>query len=279
MAEAAAVEPAAGRPTVSWLPWTAPIALIGGLILAALLGLVVDLPAVAFGVKITSSHTPQGIQLADTFVQDLAFVAAAIYCAHIGGRKVSAWQFGLRPPAMSWARAAGAVVVLLVSFAIVAVLWAAATDVGREKVLDQLGVGVLSAAVVCVAAPMSEEFLFRGYIFTALCNWRGTALAAVITALLFGAVHAGSAPALDLVPLALLGLGLCILYKRTDSLYPCMAAHSLNNSVAFASLAKLDAGEGAALAAGALAGITLIVFVLKRTGVITPAPTAARLAA
>ena len=58
----------------------------------------------------------------------------------------------------------------------------------------------------------------------------------MITGLLFGGVHVGSAPALDLVPLAALGFGLCLLYRYSGSLYPCMIAHSLNNSIAFASL-------------------------------------------
>ena len=85
-------------------------------------------------------------------------------------------------------------------------------------------------------APICEEILFRGYIFTALRNWRGTLPAAILTGLLFGAVHAGSAPVLDLVPLAALGFGLCILYRCSGSLYPCIIAHSLNNSIAFSSL-------------------------------------------
>ncbi len=59
-----------------------------------------------------------------------------------------------------------------------------------------------------------------------------------MTGVLFGAVHAGSAPALDLVPLGVLGFMLCVLYRRTGSLYPCVAVHSLNNSVAFAGLEK-----------------------------------------
>jgi membrane protease YdiL (CAAX protease family) len=272
-------KPAPAPPEVTWRPWTAPIALLAGLLLAALLDLFVDLPALAAGVKITSSHTPEGIELADTFVQDLAFVGAAVYCAHLGGRKVSAWQFGLRPPRDGWWRAAWAIVVLLVTFVALTALWGQLVNVGREKVLDQLGVGVISAAVVCVVAPMSEEFLFRGYIFTALRNWRGTGVAAVITGLMFGAVHAGSAPALDLVPLAALGMGLCILYRRTGSLYPCMAAHSLNNSIAFADLANLSVGEGAALAVGALGGVALVVFTLRRVGVIAPIPADGRVAA
>ena len=95
---------------------------------------------------------------------------------------------------------------------------------------------MLSAGLTCVVAPICEEILFRGYIFTALRNWHGTLPAALITGLLFGGVHAGSAPALDLVPLAGLGFGLCLLYRYTGSLYPCFAAHSLNNSIAFSAL-------------------------------------------
>ncbi len=101
---------------------------------------------------------------------------------------------------------------------------------------------MLSAGLTCVVAPICEEFLFRGYIFTALRNWRGTLPAALITGLMFGGVHVGSAPALDLVPLAALGFGLCLLYRYTGSLYPCMLAHSLNNSLAF-SASRTGAGR------------------------------------
>jgi hypothetical protein len=266
-------------PTTDWPPWTAPLALVGGLVLAAVSGLAVDLPALALGVKITSSHTPQGIAVADTFVQDLSFVLAAVYCAHLGGRAVRSWQFGLRPPGRGWKPAIARTVLLLVAFALLSALWSIALNPGREKVLNQLGSGVVTAALICVVAPMCEEFLFRGYIFTALRNWRGTLPAALITAVLFGAVHAGSAPVLDLVPLAALGFGLCLLYRYTGSLYLCMIAHSLNNSVAFASLAKLSAGEGVLLAVGALIGIGAVVAAARRVGLIASGALDARPAA
>src|SRR5229473_6732167 len=102
-------EDGTGSPTPPWPAWTAPVALIAGLVLAAVGGLVVDLPALAFGVKISSSHTPPGLAIADTFVQDLAFVLAAVYCAQLGGRVVRSWQLGLRSPGTGW-RAAGGLV-------------------------------------------------------------------------------------------------------------------------------------------------------------------------
>ncbi len=283
MAGVTAVGPPPGEdersPSTGWRPWTAPVALVGGLVLAAIGGLIVDLPAAAFGVSITSSHTPQGITIADTFVQDLAFVAAAWYCAHIGGRIVRSSQFGLRAPAHGWRAAIGAMLVLIVSYAALSGAWQAILNPGKEKVLNQLGSGVPSAILVCVVAPMCEETLFRGYIFTALRNWRGTLTAATATGILFGAVHAGSAPVLDLVPLAALGFGLCLLYRRTGSLYPSMGVHSLNNSVAFASLAGLTVGEGVLLAVASLAGIAGVVAALGRLGVIGPDRAGARSAA
>ncbi len=262
-------------PNMGWSPWTAPAALIGGLVLAAVGGLIVDLPAVAFGVKISMSHTPPGIEIADTVVQDVGFVLAAVYCAHIGGRVVRAWQFGLRPPGIGWGSATGLLVFLLVAFLLLSVGWSAVFNPGKEKLLEQLGTNegamllLLSAGLTCVMAPICEEFLFRGYVFTALRSWHGTWPAAVITGLVFGAVHAGSAPALDLVPLAGLGFGLCLLYRYTGSLYPCIAAHSLNNSLAFAALEGWG-WQAPVLMVSALAVIGALVLLCKRIGLITP---------
>jgi uncharacterized protein len=264
---------ASRSPTTSWPPWSALVALLGGLVLAAVAGLVVDILALALGVEVTTSHTPPGLSIADTFVQDIAFVLAAVYSARLGGRAVGAWQFGLRPPGVGWRSAARLIVVLLLAFIALSALWALAFHPSEEKLLDQLGSNegaallVLSAALTCVVAPMCEEFLFRGFIFTALRNWRGTLPAALVTGLVFGGVHAGSAPALDLVPLAGLGFGLCLLYRYTGSLYPCMLAHSLNNSIAFSSLEGWG-WQAPVLMASALLGIWAVVTAFKRAGVI-----------
>jgi hypothetical protein len=118
-----------------------------------------------------------------------------------------------------------------------------------------------------VVAPICEEFLFRGYIFTALRNWHGTLPAALITGVIFGGVHAGSAPALDLVPLAALGFGLCLLYRYTGSLYTSIAAHSLNNSLAFSSLENWG-WQIPVLIVGALLAIAALAAVFKRIGLI-----------
>ena len=91
--------------------------------LAAVAGVLVDIPAAVFGVSITASHVPAGLEIADTAVQDAAFVAAAVFCAHIGGRTVRAWQFGLRPTPF-W-RAVRRAALLLFAFLVLSLNWVA----------------------------------------------------------------------------------------------------------------------------------------------------------
>lgn len=275
--ERPAQQPPRGGPG-AWPPWTAPAALLGGLVLAAVGALLVDIPALALGVKVTSSHVPPGLEIADTAVQDGAFVLVAVFFAQLGGRGVSASQLGLRPTRLWRAVRLGALT--LVGFLFFSLIWAAIFHVGKEKLLEQLGAGestillLLSAALTCVVAPICEEVLFRGFIFSALRNWKGTWPAAVISGLAFGAVHVGSAPAVDLVPLAALGFGLCLLYHYTGSLYPCIVAHSLNNSLAFGSLESWG-WQIPVLMLAALGLIGAIALALIRAGVISAAtPTA-----
>jgi membrane protease YdiL (CAAX protease family) len=260
-----------------WRPWTAPAALAGGLVLAAVGGLVVDIPAALLGVNVTSSSLPAGLTVTDTFVQDAAFVASVVFFASLGGRTVRAWQLGLRPTAL--ARATGAVVVALLAFLLFSALWESAMEGGaKEKLLEQLGTNestallVASAALTCVMAPICEEILFRGYFFVALSNWKGWLPAALITGVVFGGVHAGSAPAVDLVPLGALGVALCMVYRYTGSLYPCIAAHALNNSFAFGELEGWG-WQTPVLMVASLGSIALLALALRRAGVITLPPT------
>ena len=152
-----------------WRPWTAPAALVAGVVLAAVGGLIVDIPAALFfGVKIDSSKLPAGLEIADTAIQDLAFVAAVVIFAQLGGapfRRGSLACGLLR----RW-RAVGAVVVTILIFLIFTAIWSSAMEVStKEKLLEQLGANestlllLASAALTCVMAPICEEVLFRGY--------------------------------------------------------------------------------------------------------------------
>src|SRR5580693_6440286 len=111
-------------PDSGWPAWSAGLALFGALVLASVAGLVLDIPAaLIFGVKLSSEHFPPGLSIADTVVQDVVFVLVAVYCAQLGGRVVSSWQFGLRRPPAGWRRAIGLIVLLLIGFVVFSVIW------------------------------------------------------------------------------------------------------------------------------------------------------------
>jgi membrane protease YdiL (CAAX protease family) len=219
-----------------WKPWTAWVALIaafGGALMGALLVGIVG----AIGGADLSDPTP-AVNIAATIVQDVCFVAAAVLFAGMAGRPLPA-QFGLRRtrfwPALGWMALA------FLAFYIFTVVWVAIlhTNADDSKLPDELGVdrstvALLAAAfLVSVVAPIAEEFFFRGFFFAALRNWKGLWPAAVITGLVFGAIHIGSAEVALLVPLAFFGFVLCLLRERTGSLLPCIVLHCANNSVAF----------------------------------------------
>jgi hypothetical protein len=106
---------------------------------------------------------------------------------------------------------------------------------------------VVGALVVIAVAPVCEELFFRGILFTVLRQRMAFWPAAVIDGVLFGFVH-GS---LVIVPvLAALGVMFCYVYERTGSIFPTIALHALNNTIAYG--ATTDNGWPAALAVGAV---------------------------
>ncbi len=223
---------AAGR--AGWMPALAFAAFVTGFGVTILLGLVVVVAAGAFGASV--DNPPPGVNILLTLVQNVALVGAAYGFARMNGRP-AAVDFGLRA-ARFWLSVRLLVAVWIGFFALSAI-WAAVLGLNEPQSLpDELGaegalVNVLAVVVVVtVVAPLGEELFFRGFFYGALRNWRGPMVAAVLTGAVFGLVHAGSSPIGYIVPLAIFGFGLCLLYERTGSLYPPIALHALNNSVA-----------------------------------------------
>jgi membrane protease YdiL (CAAX protease family) len=88
---------------------------------------------------------------------------------------------------------------------------------------------ILDLMSVAVIAPIAEELLFRGVVFAGLAQRMPVGWAVVLSGLIFGAAH------VDLwsfVPLATIGMGLALLYRRTGSLWPNVIAHATVNLVA-----------------------------------------------
>jgi membrane protease YdiL (CAAX protease family) len=258
-----------------WRPWSAWVALVaafaGALTGALVIGVIGALAGASF------DKPPPAVNITATIVQDLCLVAAAVLFAGMAGKPRPS-QFGLRPT-HPW-RALGLMVVTFLAFYLVTAVWVAIVggDPNDEKLPKELGadestVALLAVAfLVAVVAPMAEEFFFRGFFYGALRNWRGVWPAAIITGLVFGGIHAGSADIEFLLPLAFFGFALCLLRERTGSLYPCVVLHCANNSLAFG-VTQHWSWEIAVLFLAAIAVITLAAVLVRARW--APAPAAA----
>jgi membrane protease YdiL (CAAX protease family) len=225
-----------GRRRPRWAPWTSVVALIAGLAAALFGALVIGALALAFGADF--KHQPPSVTIAATVVQDLCLIGAAILFARFTGR-VSPGDFGLRPtrllPAIGWAVLAWASFYVFTAV-FIAIIGANPNDdqLPKELGADESTLALLAVAfLVTVVAPVAEEFFFRGYFYGSLRNWRGMWPAAIGTGIVFGAIHGSSADPAFLLPLAFFGFSLCLLYEKTGSLYPGIAVHCANNTIAF----------------------------------------------
>lgn len=236
--------PGSDRPWSAW--WAIPVA-VGAVVLAsvvyvvaaAIRDAVVDLPVHRDGFYGVALHgAPPLLTFVSTLAQGLALVVGSVLVAASALRgRVTAAHLGLRP-ARAWSSAAF-VAAGYVVFLLIAAAWTTVLGIkDRESVAIDLGTRdsaaalVLGALLVCVVAPLCEEIFFRGFLFGALRR-HGLVVAVLVSGVAFGLAHVASAPIGFIVPLGTLGIILALLYEKTDSLYPSIALHALNNSIAF----------------------------------------------
>ena len=107
---------------------------------------------------------------------------------------------------------------------------------------DSLVAASLVAIAVIVVAPISEEFFFRAFFYRALRTRLPVWLAAPIDGVVFGALHfEGVDTAIILPVIAVFGVGLCLIYERTGSLFAVIAIHAAFNTVATLGTAPVPA--------------------------------------
>jgi uncharacterized protein len=230
--------PEAARPP--WPPWYAPVALLGSF--AAIV--VASVPLVPVIIALGISDTLAGVALLVLlFVQDGLLVGAALLFASFK-RRPRPWHFGVRAsrlwPTIGWALLGFG---LMIGFE-VGYIELLGVD---ESNVEDLGEGSSVAAVavalaVIVVAPVAEEFFFRAFFYRALRTRLRVWSAALIDGVVFGALHFQGADTAVILPvIAVFGVGQCLVYEQTGSLFAVIAIHAAFNTFATLSIAPLPA--------------------------------------
>jgi membrane protease YdiL (CAAX protease family) len=185
---------------------------------------------------------------------------------------VSAPDFGLRRPPLLRATVLIAVIGLTL-FAVTALLVALVGfgDEAPNYTLARAAVhgtpnALLVIVLVAVASPLGEEFLFRGFLYRALVNWRGPLLAAFISTGVFAAFHIGWVPPAVLGLSVVFGLGMCLLYHRTGSLYPALGFHALLNASSIGTVPAWDWPLPLTMAAAVVATLAIARLIAQLLG-------------
>jgi membrane protease YdiL (CAAX protease family) len=269
MSAAAASDP--GTEAERWPVWGVQVALLawGVLVLAA--SPLVQTLARLLGVHVTGADHPVGVGIATTADDELCagLVAILMVCCFSSRARAQALRRSMRPA--SWPAAAVAIAAVLmcvdVSGGVISAVFGASNlhgDYTRVGPFASLPF-IVDVLVVIGLTPVCEEFLFRGYLFTTLRRRLGPLPAALIAGTGFGLLHVPVYHVLGCVPLAVLGIGLCLIYWQTGSLIPCMVAHALNNAAGYAADAHLLLWQRGTLIAAALGCVLATIRLLERS--------------
>jgi CAAX protease family protein len=208
-----------------------PVAGVLGVLLALATGLVLGIPAVI------ADHPASGESLSDAanaavqFATALGFLMVPMV---IAARRGASFREALRrlgvrrfpPGALKWMLAA------IGTYLLFSVVYVALIGPPKQKdIAESFGAIPVQILLIVVAAPVSEEVCFRGMLFGGLRERLPRIAAALISALIFGGLHATTG--ISAVPvLVAFGFILALLYEKTGSILPGILLHMLNNSVA-----------------------------------------------
>jgi membrane protease YdiL (CAAX protease family) len=205
---------------------------VAGVLLALAAGLILSVPVVV------ADHPPNGGELSDTanalaqLATALGFLLVPLAIALRRGAptlREAARRLGLRAfPASAgrWMLAA------IGAYLLLATVYVALVGEPKQKdIAEGFGSVPIQVLLIVVAAPISEEVCFRGMLFGGLRERLPRLLAALVSALVFGALHATTGVS-AVPPLIGFGFILALLYEKTGSIMPGIMLHMLNNAVA-----------------------------------------------
>lgn len=211
-----------------------------------------------------TASPPARVSIADGVIASMVFFVLQVVCALIGGGarhpltvvgivvvysiagaltygvfRLNYWRAGtLGVPAL-WRRGSGSVSIAgwgLVAGAAAGIAGLAYVNLAtRSGLIPQQGGSAAHSltqrieflALAVTAAPLFEEFIFRGLIYGGLRRSMKPVLAALVSAAVFAIVH----PPLSMLPVFVLGFCAALAYERTGALLAPMLAHAVYNAI------------------------------------------------
>jgi membrane protease YdiL (CAAX protease family) len=218
------------RPDFPYATWGPQMA-VGGVLLALGAGILLGIPAVVIDNPVEGDLSTAAnviVQLATALGFLLVPVAVATRWgeAPVGRGLRRLGLRGFRPVALLWMLAAVGAYLLFAG--IYSALFGAPE---QEDIAESFGTVPVQVLLIVLAAPISEEVCFRGMLFGGLRTRLPRLAAALVSALIFGALHAITGLT-AVPPLIFFGFVLALLYERTGSIVPGIILHMLNNSAA-----------------------------------------------
>lgn len=214
-----------------WRPWPGGLAALG-IFLGAVAAVALVLLS-AWGLQ--ASVEDVFVAITGTLVQQIAMIALTVFAASRYGGSPST-VMALRPPAQglrAYPISFLMLVALTLAMSAIFQLLDAQSFKADIKVYQEMMTSKwwwLALILVGIGAPISEELLCRGFLFSAIANSRlGTTGAAIITSLGFAVVHPYSV--IGVIQVFAIGMLFSWILIRTGSLRVTIVCHAVYNCV------------------------------------------------
>ena len=208
--------------------------------IAAVFGVVGSFAAAVYvsmtGPGLPPAVVPHGVIMAGLGAQQIGVIVLTILFAGFFASN-RAETLALRAPRGGW----GLLVLSFVPLFAMTGAWSAfmwwwrpEVALGDLRIFSDLlhgETGILALLAIAVGAPLSEELLFRGFLFSGLAKSRlGLIGTGILTAVLWTALHAGYS-IFGLIEVFDIGLYFSWLLVRTGSLWAPIFCHAVYNTV------------------------------------------------